>query len=107
MSLTALMEQQLHDAGLIQHFNDHRSTYAEHARQAYNFAWGYVTPTGLPVRMDDVIVPLKAALRVSEPLRSTLAEKRCTQQYWPERFGHLILDRLWEELTDHDVEPEQ
>jgi hypothetical protein len=35
---------------------------------------------------------------VTPKLRDYLAQKRLSQQYWYERFGELIVDRLWDEL---------
>lgn len=106
MALTAHHYQLLNDAGLVDHFETHRGLYAEMAREAYAYTSRYVTAAGLPVRVDDVIDALESAVRVTEPLRSVLAEKKLREKYWPRRFGDLILDRLWEEISA-DGGPEQ
>ena len=55
-----------------------------------------VSPT---VRPDDVLKPLLPVLEVAPKLREYLARNKLSQKYWYERFGELIIDRLWKELT--------
>ena len=105
MGLTAENEQRLSDAGLVEFLQRHRELYAAMAAEAYRYAASYVLQAGLPVRIDDVAMPLELALKVSEPLETFLAEHRLTQKYWYEYFADLILDRTWEELTDGDTGP--
>jgi hypothetical protein len=50
------------------------------------------------VRPDDVVPTLVPALEVSDRLRTFLAGKKLTQQYWYTWFAELIVDRLWSDL---------
>jgi hypothetical protein len=106
VGLTAENEQRLGDAGLVAFFDQHRQLFAAMAGEAYRYAASYVRQAGLPVRVDDVAMPLGLALRVSEPLEMYLAEHRLTQKYWYQYFADLILDRTWQELTDDDSGPQ-
>jgi hypothetical protein len=105
MALTAENEQRLGDAGLVELFEQHRPMFTAMAGEAYRYAASYVQPAGLPVRVDDVAMPLELALRVSEPLETYLAAHRLTQKYWYKYVADLILDRTWEELTDGHTGP--
>ncbi len=106
MGLTAEVELELRNAGLIQFFNDHRAGFQAMAETAYYYAVSYVEPTGLPVRRDDVAASLVFALETNELLRDFLATNHLRQRYQYRRFADLILDRLWEELT-HDPAAEK
>jgi hypothetical protein len=100
MGLTADVELNLKDAGLIEFFNKNRPVFKVIAGKAYAFAYDYVHATGLPLRHDDVAKSLTAALVANESLRDFLATKKLRQNFWNVRFADLILDRLWKELTD-------
>ena len=100
MALTAEDELSLKNAGLTKFFSSNRRLFMEMAQSAYEFAAGYVEGAGLDVRIDDVAKALEPALRVTPKLREYLAGKKLTQQYWYRRFADLVLDRLWEDLTD-------
>lgn len=63
-----------------------------------------VTRAGQPVRTDDVLPLLVPALELAQEFRSFLEEKRLTQKYWRINFGELILDRLWDELSQRKEE---
>lgn len=98
MGLTAEVELQLRDAGLIAFFDSNRPFFREMAARAYAYANSYVEPTGLVVRRDDAASGLVFALETCEELRDYLAEHHLGQKYQYRRFADLILDRLWEEL---------
>lgn len=100
MGLIAEVELELRDAGLIQFFDDHRVAFQAMAETAHSYAVSYVEPTGLPVRRDDVAGSLVFALETNELLRDFLATNHLRQKYQYRRFADLILDRLWEELTN-------
>lgn len=103
MALTAENEQRLEDAGLVRFFEERRALFKELAQAAFDYTEGYVNAAEMPVRIDDVALPLELALKVSEPLEIFLAEHRLTQKYWYRYFADLILDRLWEELSDEGI----
>ncbi len=100
MALTAENDQRLKDAGLTGFFEKNQALFKDIANEAYKYAAGYVRAAGLPVRVDDVALPLELALKVSDPLATFLSEHRLTQKYWFRYFADLILDRLWKELSD-------
>lgn len=99
MGLTAEVELELRDAGLIDFFSAHTRAFSDLARTAFDYANSYVMSTGLPVRRDDVAVSLALALETTELLRDYLSEHRLRQKYQYRRFADLILDRLWGELN--------
>jgi hypothetical protein len=99
MALTAENDQRLEDAGLTDFFDKNKPLFKAMATEAYRYAAGYVQAAGLPVRVDDVALPLEGALKVSEPLGTFLSEHRLNQRYWFRYFADLILDRLWKELS--------
>ena len=100
MGLTAEVELELVDAGLVSFFDDHREAFKLMAVTARNYASTYVIPTGLPVRRDDVAESLVFALQTNELLRDFLQAEHLSQKYQYRRFADLILDRLWEELAN-------
>lgn len=100
MGLTAEVELTLRDAGLIDFFDGHKQPFTDMARASYDYANGYVTEIGLPLRRDDVAKILIPALTTNEPLREFLAARKLRQQYWYRNFADLILDRLWKDLTN-------
>ncbi len=100
MGLVAEVELELRDAGLIDFFAKHKQAFKDMAATAYEYTKTYVQPTGIPVRRDDVAGSLVSALETNETLRDFLATNHLRQKYQYRRFADLILDRLWEELTD-------
>jgi hypothetical protein len=98
MALTLYMLKRLDSAKLTKLFKDKRDLWKASAQDAYNFAKKFVGPSKQPVRPDDVLPSLLAALEVSDVLIAFLAEKRLGQAYWYKWFGALILDELWPEL---------
>jgi hypothetical protein len=100
MSLTADVELTLQDKELTNFFDDHRAAFKEAAAEAFGYASGYVTRIGLPLRRDDVAKILIPALETNDLLRERFAEKKLREKYWYRNFGDLILDRLWEELSE-------
>lgn len=104
MGLTAEVELELRDAGLIDYFGQHRPAFLEMAQTGYDYAVSYVEPTGLPVRRDDVAGSLVIALETNEELRDFLTTNHLRQKYQYRRFADLLLDRLWEELTNDQAD---
>lgn len=102
MALTALKVQELTDRGFIGLFDDHRQLWETKAREAYEYTENFVQAAGQPVRPDDVLPLLVPALELSDEFRAFLDDKRLTQKYWRTHFGELILDRLWEDLTEQE-----
>jgi hypothetical protein len=96
MALDATKEQALKDVSLVDLFEGNRKLWKADAHDAYQFCENFLDV----VRPDDVIKPLLPVLEVAPKLRQYLAEERLSQKYWYQRFGELILDRLWEELEE-------
>ncbi len=94
MALDATKEQALKDVSLVTLFEKNRKLWKDDAQAAFEFSAGFLEV----VRPDDVIKPLLPVLEVAPKLRQYLAEQRLSQKYWYQRFGELVLDRLWEEL---------
>jgi hypothetical protein len=59
-----------------------------------------VEESGEDVRQDDVVPLLIPALEVFDDFRDHLNAERLTQKYWYTYFAELIVDRVWEELTE-------
>jgi len=107
MALTALKSVRLEDAGLIDFFEGHEEHWLATATNAYNYTVKYVEGTGEGVRRDDLIPVLVPALEVDEDLREYLDRKKLTQQYWFTYFGELIVDRLWDQLTQEGEDDDE
>lgn len=80
MALTAENEQRLEDAGLVRFFEERRALFTELAHAAFDYAESYVNAANMPVRIDDVVLALELALKVSEPLETFLVEHRLTAE---------------------------
>jgi hypothetical protein len=87
--------KRLEDAGLVRLFDDDRKLWTAMAKDAYAYTRKFV---GAEVRPDDVVPTLVPALEVSDRLRTFLAEKKLTQNYWYTWFAELMIDRLWSDL---------
>jgi hypothetical protein len=87
--------KRLDDAGLVGLFENDRKLWTAMARDAYSYTRKFV---GSEVRPDDVVPTLVPALEVSDRVRTFLAEKKLTQQYWYTWFAELLVDRLWDRL---------
>jgi hypothetical protein len=87
--------KRLDDAGLVGLFENDRKLWTAMARDAYSYTRKFV---GNEVRPDDVVPTLVPALEVSDRVRTFLAEKKLTQQYWYTWFAELMVDRLWDRL---------
>ncbi len=98
MALDATKEQSLLDVSLVTLFEKNRKLWKADAQAAYEFIEGFLDV----VRPDDVIKPLLPVLEVAPKLRQYLAENRLSQKYWYERFGELVVDRLWGELEEEN-----
>jgi hypothetical protein len=99
MALTYLEKLALRDASLTHLLDRSRDLWLRKAKKAYEYTRGEVVPASDVVRPDDVIQVLEPSLEVALELRDYLAEKRLTQKYWYRRFGNLLLDTFWHELT--------
>jgi hypothetical protein len=106
MALTAAKVKDLEDKGFVDLFTDHPQLWEAKAKEAYRYAKNLVTPTGEPVRPDDVIELLVPALVLAKEFRDFLEDSHLTQKYWREYFGEYILDRLWEDLESESNEQE-
>jgi hypothetical protein len=87
--------KRLGDAGLVELFEEDRKLWTAMAKDAYAYTRRFI---GGEVRPDDVVPTLVPALEVSDRLRTFLASRRLTQNYWYTWFAELIVDRLWPDL---------
>ena len=95
MALSLNKLKRLEDAGLTELFEADRKLWTAMAKDAYGYTRKFV---GAEVRPDDVVPTLVPALEVSDRLRTFLAGRKLTQQYWYTWFAELIVDRLWTAL---------
>jgi hypothetical protein len=87
--------KRLGDAGLVELFEKDRKLWTAMAKDAYSYTRKFI---GADLRPDDVVPTLVPALEVSDRLRTYLASRKLTQNYWYTWFGELIVDRLWGDL---------
>ena len=99
MALSLNKLKRLGDAGLTDLFEADRKLWAAMAKDAYVYTNKFVRGSGNAVRPDDVVPTLTPALEVSDRLRTYLAERKLTQNYWYTWFAELIVDRLWSDLN--------
>lgn len=95
MALNLNKLKRLEDAGLTELFDGDRRLWTTMAKDAYGYTRKFV---GAEVRPDDLVPTLVPALEVSDRLRTFLAQKKLTQNYWYTWFAELIVDRLWSDL---------
>lgn len=95
MALSLNKLKRLEDAGLGDLFEADRKLWTAMAQDAYGYTRKFI---GAEVRPDDVVPTLVPALEVSDRLRTFLAERKLTQNYWYTWFAELIVDRLWPAL---------
>jgi hypothetical protein len=95
MALSLNKLKRLEDAGLVELFETDRKLWSAMAKDAYAYTRKFI---GAEVRPDDVVPTLVPALEVSDRLRTYLAGRKLTQNYWYTWFGELIVDRLWDGL---------
>ena len=95
MALSLNKLKRLEDAGLAELFENDRKLWSAMTKEAYSYTRKFV---GAEVRPDDVVPTLVPALEVSDRLRTFLAKKKLTQNYWYTWFGELLVDRLWNHL---------
>jgi hypothetical protein len=98
VGLSATVELELKDAGLVKFFEDNKDAFKAMAVTSYAYTQTYVAPTGLETRPDDVADILATALSTNLALRTFLAKNHLTQKYQYQRFADLILDRLWKDI---------
>jgi hypothetical protein len=87
--------KRLEDAGLAELFEADRKLWSAMTKEAYAYTRKFV---GADVRPDDVVPTLVPALEVSDRLRTFLAQRKLTQQYWYTWYAELLVDRLWSDL---------
>jgi hypothetical protein len=87
--------KRLDDAGLTGLFEDDRKLWTAMAKDAYSYTRKFV---GAEVRPDDIVPTLVPALEVSDRLRTFLAARKLSQNYWFTWFAELIVDQLWPAL---------
>jgi hypothetical protein len=87
--------KRLEDASLTTLFDEDRKLWAAMAKDAYTYTRRFI---GGEVRPDDVVPTLVPALEVSDRLRTYLASRKLTQNYWYTWFAELMVDRLWSDL---------
>ena len=95
MALNLNKLKRLEDAGLVELFEEDRKLWTAMAKDAYAYTHKFI---GGEVRPDDVVPTLVPALEVSDRLRTYLAARKLSQNYWYTWFGELIVDRLWSDL---------
>jgi hypothetical protein len=91
--------KRLGDAGLVDLFEADRKLWTAMAKDAYAYTNKFVRGSGNVVRPDDVVPTLTPALEVSDRLRTYLAERKLSQNYWYTWFAELMVDRLWSDLN--------
>lgn len=104
MGLTARKHLRLKDSGLEDLFNEQEDLWKGMAEEAHSYTADFVKGAGEPVRPDDLIPVLVPVLEVTDELRTFLSENRLSQKYWYTYFGELIIDSLWNELTEEEEE---
>jgi hypothetical protein len=87
--------KRLEDAGLTELFDTDRKLWVAMTKDAYGYTRKFV---GAEVRPDDVVPTLVPALEVSDRLRTFLASRKLTQNYWYVWYAELLVDRLWADL---------
>lgn len=95
MALSLNKLKRLEDAGLTELFDADRKLWVAMTKDAYSYTRKFV---GAEVRPDDVVPTLVPALEVSDRLRTFLASRKLTQNYWYVWYGELLVDRLWSDL---------
>ena len=95
MALSLQKLKRLGDASLVELFGQDRRLWTAMAKDAYSYTRKFI---GADLRPDDVVPTLVPALEVSDRLRTYLASRKLTQNYWYVWFAELMVDRLWSEL---------
>ena len=95
MALSLNKLKRLGDASLVELFDQDRKLWTAMAKDAYTYTHKFI---GADVRPDDVVPTLVPALEVSDRLRTYLAARKLSQNYWYTWFAELIVDRLWSDL---------
>lgn len=95
MALSLNKLKRLEDAGLTELFDADRKLWTAMTKDAYVYTRKFV---GAEVRPDDMVPTLVPALEVSDRLRTFLAARKLTQNYWYVWFAELLVDRLWSGL---------
>ena len=95
MALSLNKLKRLEDAGLTELFDTDRKLWVAMTKDAYGYTRKFV---GAEVRPDDIVPTLVPALEVSDRLRTFLAGRKLTQNYWYVWYAELLVDRLWPDL---------
>ena len=99
MALSLNKLKRLGDAGLADLFEADRKLWTAMAKDAYAYTSKFVRGSGNEVRPDDVVPTLTPALEVSDRLRTYLAERKLSQNYWYVVVRGAVVDRLWTDLN--------
>ena len=97
MSLTREVERRLEKCGLVALFDTHRASYRLIAKDSHDYLQNNFG--GASLRRDDVAKALKPVMEINETLQNYLGTRKLTQKYWNQYFTDLIIDRVWEDLT--------
>ena len=92
MALSLNKLKRLGDASLVELFEGDKKLWTAMAKDAYGYTRKFIDGE---VRPDDVVPTLVPALEVSDRLRTYLASRKLSQNYWYTWFAELIVDRLW------------
>ena len=98
MALTLQVEQRLQALSLIKLFEDRKPEWLASAQGSYDFVKENF-PEDATVRRDDVAKALKPIIEVNVVLKTYLAQRKATQKYWITDFTDLIIDRVWNTIT--------
>ena len=97
MALTLEAYNALDDASLLKLFDKYKDLWKAQAKKAYDYMKDSAEPN--PIRVDDVVEILEPILKITDTLTDYLGERKLREKYWTRRFGDLILDRCWNDLT--------
>jgi hypothetical protein len=103
MALNLEAEQRLSDAGLVEFFDAHETTWLRMARRAYRYTRRNF-PNNATIRPDDVAKFLAPVLEVHDPFRDRLKEDKLRGKFWILFFADLILDRAWARIEGDEDE---
>jgi len=98
MSLTLEAEQRLDKVSLVTLFDNHQVVWTAAAQRTYDFIEASF-PANSVIRQDDVAKALKPVLEVNGLLKAKLARDKLTQRYWVSHFTDLIIDRVWQQIS--------
>lgn len=98
MGLTLYWEQKLDAVGFVDFFDDNRAAWLAAATVALQYARGQF-PDNSTIRRDDVAQFLIPVIEVDEVFKNHLDMNKLTQKYWARHYADLVIDRVWNEIT--------